>query len=247
MKLNNASSKPLYMQVKELITADIENGIYKPGEQLSSESELCRVYDTSRITIRRAILDLVDEGVLTRQQGKGTFVNEGKIQRELIAMSGFSQFVEEMGEVPKTSILSIEKVVASEFKPKLAEVLKENQHTPLLELRRLHFLGDTPMIYEASYYSLSRFPNLENLIKENPSTYQTLKKHYDVQPMFNEKKLNGKTATTDVADYLNISKGSPLFEMEELVSCDYNIPIHFSTSLLPANKVTFTLNSSFKR
>jgi GntR family transcriptional regulator, frlABCD operon transcriptional regulator len=241
LKLNNTSLKPLYMQLKELLKEDIHRGKYLPGEQLPSESELCEIYQVSRITTRRAILDLVEEGVLKRQQGKGTFVTEKKINRELISFSGFSQFIEQMGKVPKNQILSSKVINASEL---IAKKLKIKEDGPVLQFHRLHFMDNSPMVIETGYYSLTRFPDLEKYIGENSSTYKTLRSHYQIEPVNNLKKLNVKIATSDEADLLKISQGDPLFEMEEIVTCEKEIPIHYSISFLPANKVTFTINTS---
>ncbi len=96
--LNNGSSKPLYIQLKQILTDDIKKGIYSPSIKLPTESELCSKYNVSRITVRKAILDLVDEGYLVRQQGKGTFVKSPKLKRELIAVNGYSEFMESTGK-----------------------------------------------------------------------------------------------------------------------------------------------------
>lgn len=81
MKLNTHSSTPLYMQLKQAITEDINKGVYTPGEKLPIETDLCDIYGVSRITVRKAVLDLVEEGLLIRQQGKGTFVQYPKAKR----------------------------------------------------------------------------------------------------------------------------------------------------------------------
>lgn len=66
--LNNGSSTPLYIQLKQIITDDIKKGVYSPTAKLPTENELCTKYNVSRITVRKAILDLVEEGYLIRQQ-----------------------------------------------------------------------------------------------------------------------------------------------------------------------------------
>lgn len=96
--LNNGSSKPLYIQLKQIIADDIKKGVYSPSVKLPTENELCETYNVSRITVRKAILDLVEEGWLVRQQGKGTFVKSPKLKRELIAVNGYSEFMESTGK-----------------------------------------------------------------------------------------------------------------------------------------------------
>lgn len=107
MKLNISSEKPLYLQLKEHIKSEINMERYMPGQKLSTETELCEEYGVSRITARRAITDLVEEGVLIKKQGKGTFVREVKHKRELISVGSFSELTSSSGNEPNTKILSI--------------------------------------------------------------------------------------------------------------------------------------------
>lgn len=78
MKLNNASSLPLYEQLMINIKDEMDKGVYKAGDRIPNEAELCDLYSVSRITVRRAIQELVEEGLLERKQGKGTFVSRKK-------------------------------------------------------------------------------------------------------------------------------------------------------------------------
>ena len=89
--------KPLYVQLEELIRNNIDTGIWKPQNAIPSESELSKEYDLSRMTIRTACQNLVQEGVLYRVPGKGTFVSEPKIMTESLAYMGFREQLERMG------------------------------------------------------------------------------------------------------------------------------------------------------
>lgn len=83
MKLNTTSDIPLFKQLKNDLLEQIKKGIYISGQQIPTETELSELYHVSRITIRRAITELCNEGVLIKKQGKGTFVKERKIFRKL--------------------------------------------------------------------------------------------------------------------------------------------------------------------
>ena len=83
MPLSDNSLIPLYRQVMDSLSADIENGTYQVGARIPSETELSDIYDVSRITVRRAVTELSSEGILTKKQGKGTFVNAPKLSTKL--------------------------------------------------------------------------------------------------------------------------------------------------------------------
>ncbi|UFJ39937.1 GntR family transcriptional regulator [Brevibacillus humidisoli] len=113
MKLNKTSLKPLYEQLMDAIKKDINEGVYSIGAQLPAETELCEKYGVSRITTRRAITELVEQGILRKLHGKGTFVTSNKLKRELIAVNGFTEFLLQSGKDPHIRILSKKVVPAS--------------------------------------------------------------------------------------------------------------------------------------
>ncbi|WP_242771302.1 GntR family transcriptional regulator [Brevibacillus parabrevis] len=244
MKLNNASHKPLYLQLKEVIKEDINRGVYKSGQQLPPEGELCEMYGVSRITTRRAITELVEAGILQRQQGKGTFVTATKLKRELIAVNGFSEFLTQTGQLPQPQIISTALIEADKA---IASPLQIAVGTPILQLKRLHYVNDAPLVWETVYYPLTRFPQLEKYIAESISTYQVLKKYYQVEPASNLKTLNVIMATQEEAELLRCSIGTPLYQIDKVAYDNTGSPFHSSSSLIPTDRVTFTINTGQNR
>src|SRR5690242_9285570 len=86
----------------------IEEGLLKPGDLIPPERELCETQGISRMTVNKAIMALVNEGVLFREQGKGTFVAQPKMNRTLSQLKGFTEEMLEKGLIPSTKILSFE-------------------------------------------------------------------------------------------------------------------------------------------
>ncbi|WP_134702793.1 UTRA domain-containing protein [Ammoniphilus sp. YIM 78166] len=239
MKLDKLSLKPLYEQLMDAIKTDIQEGIYSMGAQLPPEPELCEKYGVSRITTRRAITELVEQGILQKLHGKGTFVTNNKLKRELIAVDGFTDFLLQSGKNPQSHILS-KKIVAASWRQ--AEALLVERDTPLVELRRLHLIKDEPIHYETSYYSLDRFPGFDQHLETTSSTYRILKDIYGVQAVRNKKTINFVSATVEQAKLLHCTPDIPLFEVEKIAYDREGVPIHCSLSLLPSNKVSFTVD-----
>ena len=88
--LEKKSQSPLYQQLMTRLKNDILAGVYPSGARIPSEQLLCETYGVSRVTVRKAMLDLVQEGLLVRKQGKGTFVADERIQRDLLQITSFS-------------------------------------------------------------------------------------------------------------------------------------------------------------
>lgn len=237
MKLNDASFTPLYSQLKQVIKEEIIRGTYLPGQQLPSESVFCEKYGVSRITARRAITDLVKEGVLQSLQGKGTFVKEAKVRRELISVGGFTESTMESGKTPSSQILSSTVISPDEH---LMSVFKLNPDDELLNLHRLLLIDNEPFIIETSYYPLKFLPKLEQFIGEKTSTYKILKEKYNIEITRSEKTMDVVTATDYEAKLFRCDVSTPLYLIEKTAFDQYKRPIHLSKSLFVTNKVTFT-------
>ena len=88
-KLAFSSANPLYQQLMDDIKLDISNQKYRHGDKIPSETELAEIYNVSRITVRRAVSELCDEGYLAKHQGKGTFVQANMVERNLLHLGSY--------------------------------------------------------------------------------------------------------------------------------------------------------------
>jgi GntR family frlABCD operon transcriptional regulator len=241
MKLNSSSSKPLYVQLKDIIKSEINNGHYKPNQQLPTEVELCEIYGVSRITARRAVSDLVEEGFLKRQQGKGTFVKEKVLKRELISVNGFSEHIIQSGEKPNSQILSCDTVETTSH---LADMLQVHEDSSLLQLKRILYIDDEPFVLEIAHYPLERFENLQEYITQSSSTYETLANKYNVKFASNTKTINIIYADSEQAKYLKCDLGQPLYFIEKVAYDMNKIPVHTSSLFIRADRAQFTVSTS---
>src|SRR5512136_2598427 len=104
--LNSREAIPLYEKLRTILSQQIEEGRYLPDQAIPSERDLCRHYHISRITVRQAIAEMINEGILYRKQGKGTFVARRKVNQGLSRIVTFSRTVMDIGMKPSTRILS---------------------------------------------------------------------------------------------------------------------------------------------
>ena len=110
--IDKNSPIPVYYQLKNDFIKKIANGTWKAGECISSERELCEIYGVSRMTIRQAIGELVQEGILTRKKGKGTFVCEQKVNQK--DMMSFTEMIKQSGRVLETKVVEFEIIYTPE-------------------------------------------------------------------------------------------------------------------------------------
>src|SRR5512146_1312773 len=133
---------PVYIQIRESLRAEITRGDLKRGEQLPSENELAAKYSVSRMTIRESIEDLVDEGLLYRRHGVGTFVAYPHLQRDHTRLTSFFDKAESEGVQVKARLLKLEVIPA---RPKVAEALDIPVDSPVIRVKTLRFANNVPI------------------------------------------------------------------------------------------------------
>lgn len=110
--IDKSSPIPVYYQLKNDLTSKIAQGVWKPGECIASERELCEIYGVSRMTIRQAVGELVQEGILLRIKGKGTFVCEQKLKQQ--DMMSFTEIIKQTGNELVTEVLEFSTIETPE-------------------------------------------------------------------------------------------------------------------------------------
>ena len=110
--IDKNSPIPVYFQLKNEIALKISEGVWKPGECIASERELCEIYKVSRMTIRQAIGELAQEGLLLRLKGKGTFVCDEPIKQQ--DMMSFTEIIKQTGKDLKSEVLEFEMIDSPE-------------------------------------------------------------------------------------------------------------------------------------
>ncbi|RKD21584.1 GntR family transcriptional regulator [Caminicella sporogenes DSM 14501] len=176
-KVSKNNPLPLYYQLKEIIQEMIENEELKPGDPVPPERELCEIHGVSRMTARKAIMDLVNEGLLYREQGKGTFVSAPKIKQQLSQLKGFTEDMEEKGLKTDTKLLSFEIKKATK---KIREHLNLTQEDSLIiEIKRLRKIENEPIAVETAWIPLNMCPDFTRETLEGNSLYSIIRKKYN--------------------------------------------------------------------
>jgi len=238
--LSKQSAIPLYKQVKSEILNDIRSSVYKVGETIPTEVQLEQRYNTSRITIRKAINQLVNEGILLKKQGKGTFVQPQKVKRNLLDLVSYTTYMQETGQKPDAVIRALEVKPADESWSKTLHV---DEGASIIRLARTMDLGKDNSGYEVSYYSLERFPDLNQRITEGASVTQILNEQYQAFGKYSEQTLNVISASQQIADYLKIENGAPIYQLDRTVYEKDGKVMYSAVMYYDVNKVSFAVNT----
>lgn len=161
--LDRDASMPLYLQLATLLRNRIERGEWTAGQKIPSENELNRLYGVSRMTARQVLAQLVNENLLFRVQGKGTFVAQPKISTRSPAYKGIREQLEGMGYAVATKVLAAEIVPADD---PVARALRIPTGERVHEVRRLRLLADDePISLHTSYVPERLAPSLDSLVE----------------------------------------------------------------------------------
>ena len=203
--LERSNPLPLYYQLKEVLKHQIRAGHLAPHTAIPSEPELVSNYHVSRATVRQALSELVHEGLLYRQHGKGTFVCEPRIQKTLSELTSFTEEIQRRGQRPGGSLLASELIRGSESVRNLLGLLDTEQ---LLRLERVRTADDTPIAYEVDYLPYPRATGIYIRVKEVASgSLYSLMNAEGLSPYIAEQHFTADNATLHEAELLQIAPG----------------------------------------
>jgi GntR family transcriptional regulator len=228
---------PLYAQVKNSLQDEIENRM-QPGDMIPSEPELEKRFNVSRITIRRALDELVSEGLILRHQGRGTFVRKEPIAQELPRLLSWSAQMRQMGLEPRSAKAEID---LTEPTKEQAAQLNLSPGEQLVRIRRLRYANDEPICIMTNYIPESLVPGLLDEGLVNDSLYATLPK-FGLRPVRAEDRVEARTASDWEASQLNISKWSPLLQVTRLTRDATNKPLYIAVVANRADKFVYTVH-----
>ncbi len=197
---------PLYRQLMEQIEEKIRQGVYRPGEQLMTEIEMSKAFGVSIITVRKALKELVEKGLVERQQGKGTFVAKKKFSKNLSQTLNFTQMCHLAGVTPGGKMLENTLIFPDK---KLAAKMGISQQDRVIYIKRLRFANDRPIAIEENYFSLSYAKLLEQNF-DNNSLYDFLDKEYHIRIAYTKKKIEICRANKEEAKLLHVMEEEPL-------------------------------------
>jgi len=231
--INEESGIPLYYQIKELIREKINNGDWKSGDKIPNELDLAKNFTVSRATIRQAILELVNEGILSRKKGVGTFVSKPKFEGNFITLS----YPEELGT--KHTPISIK--VIEDTSGKLTE-LNLKDHEKVYEIIRLRYFNEEPAAIEKSYIPVSFAPDLlennlegklNDLLTEKYGIIMTRFKSY-IEPIL---------LPYYEAKVLEVEQNRPALKITKLLMTPQGTPVMLSISIFREDRCKLLFSS----
>jgi GntR family transcriptional regulator len=215
---------PLYHQLYEILRDSILRGDWQPGDTIPPEPGLIRRYGVSRTTVRQVLDMLVTDGLIYRQQGRGTFVAHPTVEQALVRIVSFAEDMRQRGFEPGTRVLSLDLVPAPQD---IAEKLEVEPGEELARLARLRLADGEPMSIEESHLVHRYCPGVLERDYTSVTLRETLDRDYGIRWARASQVIRAIPASKDVAQLLAIPYRSALLRIERVSYSQQNLPGEF--------------------
>ena len=232
--LKQDSMTPLYVQLMNEVENSIKNGEYKPGDKLLTETEMAKKYGVSLITVRKAIGSLMEQGLVVRKQGKGTFVTKPKLSRNMKKLQSFSEMCAQMGVIPGAKMLENSLVSAD---MKIAAALGIEPGSNVVKIVRLRYADQEPVQIETSYFPIQYAFLLDAKFDDN-SLFDHLREKSGVQVASSEKLIELCRATAEEAELLGVKKGDALLLVRSTAYDKNGEPMYAGAQVINGDRFT---------
>ncbi|RIW34663.1 GntR family transcriptional regulator [Bacillus salacetis] len=233
---------PIYYQLGELIKELIDKGELKAGDSLPAEREYAEKFEISRMTVRQAFTQLVNDGYLYRVQGRGTFVAERKpkIEQALQGLTSFTEDMESRGMKPGSELVSFE------IKPAAMEIAGElglQEYAPVYEIQRIRLADEMPMAVETNYISANFIKGLTEKIV-NQSLYAYIEETLNLKINHASQVIESSAADEMEAAFLGVQEGSPVMRIQRNTYLADGTPVEYVKSSYRADRYKFKIQMS---
>ena len=227
-------STPLWLQLKhalrDLVTFDL-----RPDDQIPTEAQLCDAYALSRVTVRQAITSLVDEGLLERRQGRGTFVVSPRLAESLGEQEHFLQNGFDAARPDSVSVFSRETVPVPEW---IAARLGLPAEAPMFKIRKLLTADSERVAFRTSYIPVDLAPTLLDADLQPPLSLM-LERSFGIALASAEETIEFIVADAFRAEMLDVAEEHPLILVERVVCCARGRGVECSRTFYKADRFRF--------
>lgn len=228
---------PVYIQIHNEIRKEIESGKWAVGERIPSERQLSQDFDVSRMTLRQAIQTLVDEGILQRQVGSGTYVASSKVQEKMSGTTSFTEITESQGKKPSSKTVSYH--VAD---PSISEIekLKLKNGDQVLRMERIRYADKQPICFEVATIPIDIVNSL-NKKDITSSLYKALEDKAGLKLGNATQTVSAILASEKIANFLNVKRGSAVLRVRQITTLDDDRPFEYVRSQYAGDRFEFYL------
>lgn len=240
MSIDRNSPMPLYYQLKQILTTQIESGELKPGDILPTEHQIQEIYDVSRTTVRQALAELEAEGKVSRYRGRGTFVNKPKISHNPEEYPNLAARLSQQGINAGWKLLSHGWVAPpADIRDELGLSSEQKAYC----LRRLRLEDEDPIGYHIAYVSPYFATAIEQSSFTEGGSLRYLRAPNILEKSTANRIIEAVPASLEESALLNIAKGAPLLRIKRLVMNQDNQPVESFRGLYRGDRFQYHITN----
>ncbi len=233
-------SIPQYRKLYEILRKHILDGVYREGDLLPSENELCQLYGMTRPTVRQSLSTLSNEGYIKKHQGKGSIVHNLPKEIGILSVSGTTSAVGDRNLKTTIVVKPVLMPWPGDFMFSLSELEKESG---CVYMERVRLLEGIPIFYDISYIPNINLPRITARQFEDRSLFQILRDNYRVEIKGGDQRLKAIPASPRISTFLNLKKGQPVLHLERKM--ETNSPELFIYSSIFCNTQKYSIFGRF--
>ncbi|MCM1571411.1 GntR family transcriptional regulator [Latilactobacillus sakei subsp. carnosus] len=228
---------PVYIQIHNQLKKDIEAGKWSIGDRIPSERELALNFEVSRMTLRQAVQTLVDEGILERRIGAGTYVANRKVQEKMSGVTSFTDLMTAQGKTPSSKTISFH--IAN---PSLseAEKLQLKDGEQVLRMERIRYADNVPICFEVATVPQSLVADFSKA-EITSSFYKTLEEKGGYQMGGAQQTVSAQPASERIAEYLDIKRNGSILRLRQVSFLNDGTPFEYVRTQYVGERFEFYL------
>lgn len=234
--IERGSALPFYAQLAAILRSAIDGGEWSPGDALPSEAQLCETYGLSRTAVRQALNELVLEGRVLREKGRGTFVRQPAVADLVVQeMRGFLDEMESRGRRVDTLVLRSE---VTRVPAPVAPLLDVPRSSDVLVIERLRSVGGEAVVAVRTTLPLPRFAPLVGADLGGASLYRRMSA-LGVRPSVGRRRIQAVAADDEQAGLLGVAPGAPLLEVSAVGIDQAGVPFEHFVAWYRGDRISF--------
>ena len=226
------------MQMEDMIRDKLNSSEWAPGSIIPSENEMSHAYGVSRMTVRTVVTKLVQEGLLLRIPGKGTFVAEQKIEAKSLFYEGIREQLEHMGYEVTTKLLDVH--ISNGIKD-VYQKLQIDYNSKVYVVQRLRLANEIPLSLHNSYIPMALARDLDKLNLVDEQLCFILSKNYNLNRVKLSEELESVSASESEAALLGIPVGYPLLLLQDTIIGQDGRPFEYAKVVFRGDKIKLKL------
>lgn len=229
--LDASNAIPLYQQLRDRLRRKLRQG-WPSDRPIPSERQIMQMTGLSRMTVRQAIAELVHEGILRRDHGRGTFVTEERIVRPLAATSIFGEALHSMGRRPGSRVIRQELIPAN---PAVATMLHIEPGELVLDLLRVRLADNEPVMVAAVNIAARVCQDIATADLTG-SLYRYLGEACGLRPEKSTSTIEAVSASAEVAALLEMEEGAPVLRIQRLTNSEDGMPLDLTDEFIRTDR-----------